>query len=76
MTENISTDVWGRWVQTNGDWNFTDLPKGSHYPEGTTCKHTQTCFSAHTHTQLEGLNVYRLGLLQNAVQTVTKATVH
>ncbi|XP_003964293.1 epithelial membrane protein 2 [Takifugu rubripes] len=33
MTENISTDVWGRWVQTNGVWNLTDLPKGFHYPE-------------------------------------------
>ncbi|XP_073350715.1 epithelial membrane protein 2-like [Pagrus major] len=32
MTNSISTDVWGRWIQTNGVWNLTDLPTGSHYP--------------------------------------------
>jgi len=33
MTDNMSTDVWGRWLLTDGKWNFTDLPVGSHYPE-------------------------------------------
>ncbi|KAM8724047.1 epithelial membrane protein 2-like isoform X2 [Acanthopagrus latus] len=33
MTNSISTDVWGRWIQTNGVWNLTDLPEGSHYPQ-------------------------------------------
>ncbi|XP_029293324.1 epithelial membrane protein 1 [Cottoperca gobio] len=33
MMPNISTDVWGRWIQTNGVWNLTDIPTGSHYPQ-------------------------------------------
>ncbi|XP_056264018.1 epithelial membrane protein 2-like isoform X2 [Pseudoliparis swirei] len=32
MTEGLSTDVWFRWVQTNGVWNTTDIPTGFHYP--------------------------------------------
>ncbi|XP_029996364.1 epithelial membrane protein 1 [Sphaeramia orbicularis] len=32
MTDNMSTDVWARWIQVNGVWNYTDLPTGSHYP--------------------------------------------
>lgn len=27
----ISTDIWSRWIQSNGVWNMTDLP--SHYPK-------------------------------------------
>ncbi|CAN9505771.1 unnamed protein product [Ophioblennius macclurei] len=26
MTENTSTDVWARWIEQNGIWNYTDLP--------------------------------------------------
>ena len=48
MTNSISTDVWGRWIQTNGVWNLTDLPEGSHYPQGKT--HTDTHTHTHTHT--------------------------
>ncbi|XP_068434809.1 peripheral myelin protein 22-like isoform X1 [Clinocottus analis] len=33
MTEDMSTDVWFRWLKTDGVWNTTDLPTGSHYPE-------------------------------------------
>ncbi|XP_070778842.1 epithelial membrane protein 2-like [Enoplosus armatus] len=33
MTDNTSTDVWARWIQQNGVWNYTDLPSGSHYPQ-------------------------------------------
>uniref|UniRef100_A0A8C5DSZ1 Epithelial membrane protein 1 n=1 Tax=Gouania willdenowi TaxID=441366 RepID=A0A8C5DSZ1_GOUWI len=33
VTDTISTDVWARWILKNGVWNYTDLPKGSHYPE-------------------------------------------
>ncbi|XP_037112824.1 epithelial membrane protein 2-like isoform X1 [Syngnathus acus] len=33
VTETISTDVWFRWVLVNGEWNATDLPTGSHYPQ-------------------------------------------
>lgn len=32
VTETVSTDLWGRWLLTDGVWNFTDLPTGSHYP--------------------------------------------
>lgn len=32
MTEDMSTDVWFRWLKTDGVWNTTDLPTGSHYP--------------------------------------------
>ncbi|XP_035380765.1 epithelial membrane protein 2-like [Electrophorus electricus] len=31
-TELLSTDIWGSWVQINGQWNYTDLP--STYPSG------------------------------------------
>ncbi|KAM3597841.1 uncharacterized protein V6R79_009983 [Siganus canaliculatus] len=31
MTDTISTDVWARWVEQNGVWNYTELP--SHYPK-------------------------------------------
>ncbi|XP_029945620.1 epithelial membrane protein 1 [Salarias fasciatus] len=30
MTETTSTDVWARWINQNGIWNYTDLP--DHYP--------------------------------------------
>lgn len=33
VTDTISTDIWYRWVLTNGVWNLTDLPEGSHYPK-------------------------------------------
>ncbi|XP_061703252.1 epithelial membrane protein 2-like [Syngnathoides biaculeatus] len=33
VTETISTDVWARWIYMNGQWNYTDLPTGSHYPQ-------------------------------------------
>ncbi|XP_070836543.1 epithelial membrane protein 2-like [Chaetodon trifascialis] len=33
VTDTYSTDVWARWVLTNGVWNYTDLPTGAHYPE-------------------------------------------
>ncbi|KAM9784528.1 epithelial membrane protein 2-like isoform X2 [Syngnathus typhle] len=33
VTETVSTDVWFRWVLVNGEWNATDLPTGSHYPQ-------------------------------------------
>lgn len=48
MTDMISTDVWGRWIKMNGEWNYTDLPTGSHYPQGKahTCT-WNTCFNAH-----------------------------
>ncbi|XP_013868401.1 epithelial membrane protein 1 [Austrofundulus limnaeus] len=32
VTDTTSTDIWARWVNTNGVWNLTDLPTGSHYP--------------------------------------------
>ncbi|XP_047428553.1 epithelial membrane protein 2-like [Mugil cephalus] len=32
ITEDMHTDVWARWILTNGVWNYTDLPTGSHYP--------------------------------------------
>ncbi|CAL1588734.1 unnamed protein product [Knipowitschia caucasica] len=31
VTSDIYTDIWGRWVETDGVWNLTDLP--SHYPK-------------------------------------------
>ncbi|XP_065134571.1 epithelial membrane protein 2-like [Paramisgurnus dabryanus] len=31
MTDRVSTDIWGRWVLTDGKWNLTDIP--AHYPE-------------------------------------------
>lgn len=40
ITDTMSTDIWGRWILENKVWNFTELPKGSHYPEGTL--HTRT----------------------------------
>ncbi|KAG7269937.1 hypothetical protein CRUP_005554, partial [Coryphaenoides rupestris] len=33
MTDTISTDVWARWIKTNGIWNYTDLPSGHPYPQ-------------------------------------------
>ncbi|XP_055366810.1 epithelial membrane protein 2-like isoform X2 [Betta splendens] len=33
MTQNVSTDVWFRWVQQGGVWNHTDLPSGTSYPQ-------------------------------------------
>ncbi|KAL0992994.1 hypothetical protein UPYG_G00101940 [Umbra pygmaea] len=30
VTESMSTDVWGRWILTNGVWNLTDLPTSSY----------------------------------------------
>uniref|UniRef100_A0A3P8V7P5 Epithelial membrane protein 1 n=2 Tax=Cynoglossus semilaevis TaxID=244447 RepID=A0A3P8V7P5_CYNSE len=32
-SDTYSTDLWGRWVLTNGVWNLTDIPSGSHYPQ-------------------------------------------
>ncbi|XP_054463501.1 peripheral myelin protein 22-like [Anoplopoma fimbria] len=32
MTESVSTDVWARWVQESGVWNYTDLPTIPSYP--------------------------------------------
>ncbi|XP_034395988.1 peripheral myelin protein 22-like [Cyclopterus lumpus] len=32
VANDLSTDVWFRWIQTAGVWNTTDLPTGSHYP--------------------------------------------
>ncbi|KAM7386402.1 hypothetical protein PAMA_009155 [Pampus argenteus] len=32
-TNNMVTDVWARWIQQDGVWNYTDLPTGSHYPQ-------------------------------------------
>ncbi|KAG8006426.1 Epithelial membrane protein 2 [Nibea albiflora] len=32
MTDTYSTDIWARWVEVNGKWNYTDLPTGSAYP--------------------------------------------
>ncbi|KAJ8345211.1 hypothetical protein SKAU_G00294040 [Synaphobranchus kaupii] len=31
FTENISTDIWARWLKTNDVWNYTDIP--STYPQ-------------------------------------------
>ncbi|XP_076866431.1 epithelial membrane protein 1 [Brachyhypopomus gauderio] len=31
-TNIFSTDIWGRWIQMNGQWNYTDLPNT--YPTG------------------------------------------
>ncbi|KAK6311822.1 hypothetical protein J4Q44_G00174860 [Coregonus suidteri] len=31
MTKTVSTDVWARWILTNGTWSSNDLP--SHYPQ-------------------------------------------
>lgn len=33
MTNDMATDIWGRWTYMNGMWNYTDLPTGSHYPQ-------------------------------------------
>ncbi|TKS91533.1 Epithelial membrane protein 2 [Collichthys lucidus] len=30
MTDTVSTDIWARWIQMKGEWNYTDLP--SDYP--------------------------------------------
>ncbi|XP_076020692.1 epithelial membrane protein 1 [Genypterus blacodes] len=32
FTKDISTDIWARWILTNGVWNQTDLPTHSSYP--------------------------------------------
>lgn len=76
MTKDISTDVWGRWLQTNGVWNFTDLP--DHYPECTAHANTHTYTNTHSlvslHTQLKGIHVYLSRPLQKGVQTVVSAS--
>ncbi|XP_029363993.1 epithelial membrane protein 1 [Echeneis naucrates] len=33
MTDNISTDIWARWIQKDGVWNYTELPEGPHYTQ-------------------------------------------
>ncbi|CAL8273996.1 unnamed protein product [Lota lota] len=33
MMDNVSTDVWGRWIKVNGIWNYTDLPTTHPYPQ-------------------------------------------
>ncbi|XP_071396608.1 epithelial membrane protein 2-like [Centroberyx affinis] len=33
ITDISSTDVWARWILTNGVWNYTDLPSGHPYPQ-------------------------------------------
>ncbi|XP_051244284.1 epithelial membrane protein 2 [Dicentrarchus labrax] len=33
VTDNMATDVWARWIQINGVWNYTDLPTGTPYPQ-------------------------------------------
>ncbi|KAK7939367.1 hypothetical protein WMY93_002693 [Mugilogobius chulae] len=33
VKENLSTDIWGRWLYSDGVWNLTELPEGSHYPK-------------------------------------------
>ncbi|KAJ3600862.1 hypothetical protein NHX12_031837 [Muraenolepis orangiensis] len=34
MTDDISTDIWARWVKINGEWNTTSLPINYPYPQG------------------------------------------
>ncbi|XP_026181701.1 epithelial membrane protein 1 [Mastacembelus armatus] len=33
MTNNMATDVWARWLQTGGVWNYTNLPTVPSYPQ-------------------------------------------
>lgn len=33
VTDTTSTDIWGRWILTNGAWNLTELPDIHSYPK-------------------------------------------